>query len=131
MAVIGQKRTFGVDAMAKATDINGLEGWFQEWDEHDVSATPLAQFGGTYTIYIGRLTGEEQNALFDILRSMPGWNEASGFYYGNPSEEPGLGTSWEPSGIQVFGQVPAAQWIAWDLAFRMAVENAKLPRFLA
>ncbi|MBN9410683.1 MAG: hypothetical protein J0H69_16150 [Burkholderiales bacterium] len=117
--------------MTKASEISGLDGWFQEWSEHDSSATPLAQIGGTYTIYTGRLTDTEQNALVEILRGLPGWDEASGFYFGNPSEGLGLGTSWEPSGIQVFGHVPAAQWATWDLAFRTAVENAKLPRFLA
>jgi hypothetical protein len=45
--------------MTSEKHIEGLEGWFQPWNDHDLTARPLLKVGGTYTIYTGRLTEGE------------------------------------------------------------------------
>lgn len=111
--------------------IEGLDGWFQESNQHDVAARPLLKIGGTYTIYTGRLTSAELAILDRILLELPGRQVGSMNYFGDPNEGAGLEASFEPSGIQIFGEVFEHQWSAWDSAFRDAVERAKLPRFPA
>jgi len=111
--------------------VEGLDGWFQPWNEHDVAALPLLKIGGTYTIYTGRLTSAELAALDRILLDLPGRHSGSMHYFGDPEGGAGLVASFEPSGITIHGEVLEYQWTAWDSAFRDAVERAKLPRFLA
>ncbi|MFM9928338.1 hypothetical protein VLK31_35585 [Variovorax sp. H27-G14] len=117
--------------MASEELIEGLEGWFQPWNEHDLAARPLVKIGGTYTIYTGRLTDAEVATLGSLLLRLPGARPGSMGFFSDPSGNPWLEASFEPSGITIEGQVSPEQWASWDTAFRAAVEEAKLPRFPA
>jgi hypothetical protein len=120
-----------VDDAPWNSHIEGLDGWFQESNEHDVTARPLVKISGTYTIYTQRLTSGEVEILDRILLELPGRLTGLMNYFGDPKEGAGLVASFEPSGIQIFGEVLDHQWNAWDSAFRDAVDRAKLPRFPA
>ncbi|NMU91393.1 hypothetical protein HGQ98_16865 [Achromobacter ruhlandii] len=111
--------------------IEGLEGWFQPWNEHDLTTRPFVNIGGTYTIYTGRLTEAELAALGSLFLQLPGARPNSMGFFSNALGEPSLVTSFEPSGITVWGETTPEQWAEWDTAFRTAVEQAKLPRFPA
>lgn len=111
--------------------IEGLNGWFQPWNEHDIAARPLLKIGGTYTIYTGRLTKGELAALDTIVLGLPGARPGSMGFFSNSLGEPCLVASFEPSGITISGEASSEQWAVWDAAFRAAVEDAKLPRFPA
>ena len=111
--------------------IEGLDGWFQPWVEHDPAARPFVIIGGTYTIYTGRLTEAELEALGKLFPRLPGARPNSMDFFSNELGEPSLMTSFEPSGITVEGRATPEQWAEWDTAFREAVEEAKLPRFPA
>jgi len=117
--------------MTDEDHIEGLEGWFQPWNEHDVEARPLLKIGGTYTIYTGRLTEAELATLGRLLLRLPGARPDSMGFFSDSSGDPCLEASFEPSGITVEGQVSPEQWAAWDTAFRAAIEDANLPRFPA
>jgi len=117
--------------MTDEDHIEGLDGWFQPWNEHDVEARPLLKIGGTYTIYTGRLSDAQVATLGVLLLRLPGARPASMGFFSNSSGHPCLEASFEPSGITVEGQASPEQWAAWDTAFRAAVEEAKLPRFPA
>lgn len=117
--------------MTDEDPIEGLEGWFQPWNENDVEARPLLKIGGTYTIYTGRLTEAELATLGRLLLRLPGARPDSMGFFSDSSGDPCLEASFEPSGITVEGQVSPEQWAAWDTAFRAAIEDANLPRFPA
>lgn len=117
--------------MTTEDSIEGLEGWFQPWNEHDVASRPLLRIGGTYTIHTGRLSEAQVAELGTLLLALPGARPDSMGFFSSPSGEPCLEASFEPSGITVVGKVSLEQWSAWDSAFRAEVEKAKLPRFPA
>ncbi|VDO43586.1 hypothetical protein [Variovorax paradoxus] len=117
--------------MTSEKHIEGLEGWFQPWNDHDLTARPLLKVGGTYTIYTGRLTEGEVATLGRLLLELPGARPGSMGFFTDSSGDPCLEASFEPSGITIEGQASPEQWTAWDIAFRTAVEKAKLPRFPA
>lgn len=116
--------------MIENDQIDGLDGWFQPWREHNVETSPLVSVGGTYTIYIGRLNEAQLAELGSILLVLPGAQSGSMNFFAT-SARAGLEASFEPSGVAVAGEVLASEWAAWDFAFRSAVEVAKLPRFAA
>lgn len=126
-----QDDTFHGEADSWDNYIEGLDGWFQPWNEDDIAARPLVKIGGTYTIYTGRLNSAELATLDRILLELPGKQAGSMNYFGNPEDGTGLVASFEPSGITICGEVLEHQWSAWDSAFRHEVERAKLPRFSA
>jgi hypothetical protein len=115
--------------MIENDQIDGLDGWFQPWSEHNVETRPLVSVGGTYTIYTGRLD-EAQLAELSALVVLPGAQSGSMSFFAT-SASAGVEASFEPSGVTVSGEVSASEWEAWDFAFRTAVEAAKLPRFAA
>jgi len=117
--------------MTTEEHIEGLEGWFQSWDDHDLTARPLVKIGGTYTIYTGRLNEVEVATLGRLLLGLPGARPDSMGFFHDSSGDPCFEASFEPSGLTVEGQALPEQWAAWDIAFRAAVEEAKLPRFPA
>ncbi len=108
--------------MTTAEHIEGLDGWFQPWAEHETKAGSLIKVGGTYTLYTDRLSEEQLERLGAILTTMPG-TAANGVA--------GFEVSFEPSGITVCGEATPHQWQVWDATFRAAVDAAKLPRFPA
>lgn len=108
--------------MTTAEHINGVDGWFQPWAEHETNAGSLIKVGGTYTIYTGRLSEEQLERLGAIISAMPS-TAADGVG--------GVEVSFEPSGITVSGEAAPHQWWMWDATFRAAVDAAKLPRFPA
>jgi len=117
--------------MTAEDHVEGLEGWFQPWNEHDLAARPFVKIGGTYTLYTGRLTEAEVATLGRLLLGLPGARPGSMGFFCDPSGGPCFEASFEPSGVTVEGQASPEQWTAWDTAFRAAVEEAKLPRFPA
>jgi hypothetical protein len=66
-----------------------------------------------------------------LLLELPGARPGSMGFFTDSSGDPCLEASFEPSGITIEGQASPEQWTAWDIAFRTAVEKAKLPRFPA
>lgn len=116
--------------MIENDQIDGLEGWFQPWGEHNVETKPLASVGGTYTICTGSLNEAQLAELGAILLVLPGAQSGSMSFFAT-SARAGLEASLEPSGVTVSGEVSVSEWEAWDFAFRSAVEVAKLPRFAA
>jgi hypothetical protein len=111
--------------------VEGLEGWFQPWNDHDLAARPLVKIGGTYTIQTGRLTEAQVAALGRLLLGLPGAGPDSMGFFCDASGNPCIEASFEPSGITVEGQASPEQWAEWDTAFRAAVEEAELPRIPA
>ena len=111
--------------------VEGLEGWFQPWNEHDLEARPFVKIGGTYTITMGCLTEAEFTILGRVLLGLPGARPDSMGFFSDAFGNPCLEASVEPSGITVEGHASPEQWAAWDTAFKEAVEEAKLPRFPA
>ena len=116
--------------MIENDQIDGLDGWFQPWNEHNVETKPLASVGETYTICTGRLNEAQLAELGAILLVLPGAQSGSMSFFAT-SASAGLEASLEPSGVTVSGEVSLSEWEAWDFAFRSAVEVAKLPRFAA
>lgn len=116
--------------MIKDDEIDGLDGWFQPWSQHNVATRPLVRVGGTYTIYTQRLNEAQTAELGAILLALPGARSGSMNFFSTAASA-GLEASFEPSGVTVSGDVAASDWEAWDFAFRSAVEAAKLPRFIA
>ncbi len=116
--------------MIEKDRVDGLDGWFQPWSDHNVENTPLVSVGGTYTIYTGCLDDEQLAELSAILVGLPGAQSGSMSFFAN-SASAGLEASFEPSGVTVAGEILASEWEAWDFAFRSAVDVAKLPRFAA
>lgn len=105
--------------------VEGLEGWFQPWSEHDLAAIPLVRIGGTYTIYTGRLTETEIAAPGSLPLRLPGARPDSLGFFSDASGDSCFEAFFEPSGITVEGQASLRQWAAWDTAFRAAVRLSR------
>lgn len=118
-------------AMNTKDHVEGLEGWFQPGNEHDLTKRPLVRIAGTYTFYTGRLTEAEIATLGRLLLRLPGARPDSMGFFSDSAGDSCFEASFEPSGITVEGQASPEQWAAWDTAFRAAVEEAELPRFPA
>ena len=115
--------------------IDGVDGWFQGNIEPFTDEYFLIE--GTYTIFTGRLTRAQDDALGQIFPQLPGQfriNPKDGmpYWYGQSDDEiPHLTASFEPSGIVVSGVVQQKDWAEWDAKFRQLVDEAKIPRFPA
>jgi hypothetical protein len=108
--------------MTTAEYIDGLDGWFQPWAEHNTKVGSRIKVGGTYTIYTGRLSEEQLDKLGAILAALAGTAA---------NDTDGIEVSFEPSGVTVSGEATAQEWQAWDTTFRTFVDAEKLPRFPA
>lgn len=83
------------------------------------------------------LTDEQCAAVDEVYRSMDGWigyASADGLpqWYGSESEERFVTASVEPSGLQIDGRLPPAEWTGWisvlcsrlSLALGMEIHDA-------
>ncbi|MEL7974729.1 hypothetical protein AAG589_02605 [Isoptericola sp. F-RaC21] len=76
------------------------------------------------------LTPGQWRRLDQIYRALPGGDAGlgSGAWFG-PEDDPDgwLVASVEPSGLQVSGRLPVAQWQRWTAAFQAALDGARFP----
>lgn len=114
--------------MIENDQIDGLDGWFQPWSEHNVDTKFLASVAGTYTICTGRLNEAHLAELGAILPVLPGAQSGSMSFFATAASA-GQEASLEPPEATVSGEVSASEWEAWDFAFRSVIEIAKLSRF--
>ncbi|MBU2666314.1 hypothetical protein KOI35_22690 [Actinoplanes bogorensis] len=75
------------------------------------------------------MTTEQWQHLAEIYRSLPGSSaDLAGAWFGPEGSPDGwLVASIEPSGLHVYGELPAADWHRWTTAFEAAVDASDFP----
>jgi hypothetical protein len=123
------------DAAWRKMLIDGLDGWFD--GEVEPFADDYVSIEGTYRIVTSKLTTDQDAALLEIYKVLPGHyqiNAAEGmpYWYGeNQNDVPYLTASFEPGGILIEGILQRADWVEWDAMFRRLVDQVCLPRYPA
>lgn len=77
------------------------------------------------------MTDEQWQRLGEIYRTLPGCSAdlGSSAWFGVEGSPVGwLAASVEPSGLQVFGRLPIAEWQRWTAAFQAAISGTDFPR---
>ena len=93
----------------------------------DVSC--LVEVERIYCFDWARFDEEHRNGLSRLYESLPGAVRfrAIPYWFGDDEDVPPfLGASVEPPGLQVYGILPEADWLAWDERFRSAAGD-RLP----
>lgn len=123
------------EATYRSMLIEGLDGWFD--GEVEPIGDNFVWVEGAYRIVTSKLTSNQDDALLDIYKQLPGAyriHAADGmpFWYGEGLNNiPHLTASFEPGGILVEGVLPKTDWTEWDTMFRRLVDEARLPRYPA
>jgi hypothetical protein len=108
-----------------------VENWYYDnQPELQPDNTGTVSFERIYCLRFYDFTPENWQELARIYDQLPGKRYEKGvpYWFGdNESKSPHLWASVEPSGLQVAGLLPLADWQQWDEAFRQQIEASSLP----
>ena len=93
----------------------------------------IATIDRVYCLSFSAFTDGDWASLSKTYESLPGWlghlEHGCPCWFGSPESSSFLAASVEPSGLQVFGQLPPEAWQQWHVSFVAAV--SALPTFEA